>query len=78
MNKYERYFELLEAANNAETKFDHDLATARINGFFDGLESVGMARNLIFEGDNYYLSKGIDRQMCGGLFLDWTEKEPTA
>lgn len=63
--------------NEAKTSSDNMRARWILHGFrecvtvsFGGLRSG----DLIVEADAYYLNQGIDRPMCGGVWLDW---EPT-
>lgn len=66
---WNRYLELLIAANDeTKTVVEHDRAIRFLNGWLAGVYDATGKR---FNGDYYYIEKGIDRLMCCGLFLDW-------
>jgi len=71
---------LVEAANNARTERDHNLAVARLDGFFRAARAIlgdpEHIGRLVVSADTHYLAQGIDRPMCGGLWLDWTPEVP--
>lgn len=67
------YIELLEKANNAETYDEHREYENKITGFLDCSRAVGFT-GLLSIGDMHYINQGIDRPMCGGLWLDWEPK----
>lgn len=71
---FERHIELVEAVNNAKTLREHELAEARLRGFRDGLEIQGKIGQLS-ACDLHYITQGIDRPMCCGVFLDWEPEE---
>lgn len=81
MTVHDRHCVLLDAVNDAQTTREHEIAEARLRGFRDG---VALARGfdgadcgaMLADADNYYLSQGIDRPMCGGVFLDWRPASP--
>ena len=61
--------------NEAHTFFEHALRQAVLDGFREGI-IVGLGislGSLMMEANSYYIIKGINRPMCGGVFLDWVE-----
>lgn len=65
--------------NNAPQSFhERQLRQMRLDGFREGVIAVlGIhLGQLIMEADCYYSEQGIDRPMCGGVFLDWEETKP--
>lgn len=72
MNVYEKYIEQVEAINAAKTQHEHDWRSHWLDGWLRGFEAAGEhIGRLIIAGDRHYLDQGIDRPMCGGVFLDW-------
>lgn len=70
--------ELLESANNAKTQRERDAAVERLSGFGFCAEAAGVRLGqLLIDCDLHYADRGIDRPMCGGLFLDWLPPAPT-
>lgn len=68
------------AANDAQTEVGHavEMLARREwrRGVEDALTAFGLDADTIVgdmleAGDNYYLERGVDRPMCGGLWLDW-------
>lgn len=76
-----RHIELVEAVNTSATNAEHFRRDACLRAWRDGL-GLGLGWSdyerglLVMEADNHYLSQGIDRPMCGGVWLDWTPREP--
>lgn len=66
---------LVEAVNSAKTQREHELAEAKRQGFFAALEAGGWSEagigRLVMDGDTHYINRGVDRPMCGGVWLDW-------
>lgn len=70
------YIVLVEAVNRAATNEQWREADARRRGWVDGWAfgtGADMAARgcLLSEGDLHYLDQGMDRPMCGGVWLDW-------
>ena len=66
------HIRLVIECNAAKTNGEKCLREAVIKGFRDALilmtgRSLG---SLIIEADQYYIEQGIDRPMCGGVFLE--------
>ncbi len=82
MTIYEQCIALTEQINNAKTLLEHQMLQSKRDGFFRGLEAAGRDSvcigSLIMDCDRHYMDKGIDRPMCGGVFLDWKEPNPHA
>ena len=75
-NVRQRYCALVDMANNSKTRSEHYEWKLRLNGFLDGVTAFGgNTGHLIMHGDEVQMSRGVDRPMCGGLWLDW---EPQA
>lgn len=74
---FEACIALTEQINNAKTLLEHQMLQSKLDGFYRGLEAAGRGDvcigSLIMDCDRYYMDKGIDRPMCGGVFLDWKE-----
>jgi hypothetical protein len=68
-----RHIELVEAVNNATTEREHREAECRLDGYRDALKIIHGDRvgNLLMQCDQHYLSQGVERDMCCGVFLDW-------
>ena len=66
-----KHIELIEAANNSATADEHNIALAKLVGFRDALDCMEPRPMHLIECDNHYLSQGIDRPMCCGVWLDW-------
>lgn len=66
------HYEAIEAVNAApDWKTRHD-AEIYLRGLRDGYSAgTGVHKgDLIIQGDMHYINQGIDRPMCGGVFLD--------
>jgi hypothetical protein len=69
---FEKYIELMDAVNNSKTRDEHYQRHQRLSGFLEGVEACGRrAGLLIMYGDDVQRSRGVDRDMCGGCWLDW-------
>ncbi len=76
MTIHERHLELVRAVNDSRTERQHERAGSYLDGFCEALRRIGVETGeMIMAADLYYIDQGIDRPMCGGVFLDW--KEPT-
>jgi hypothetical protein len=61
--------------NDAVTQREHDIATARLYGWRDGLEYCGRSWDFA-EADYHSMARfGEERQICCGVLLDWKPKE---
>lgn len=65
---FEKHISLVEKVNNAPNNQLHHVYCMELYGFRAALRLVGI--NQLMECDLYYLDQGIDRPMCGGVFLD--------
>jgi len=73
-----KHIDLAVAVNNAKTEREHREAELRLNGYLDAIRDgfgSAVSGRMIMECDMYYLNQGIDRPMCGGVFLDWKPTE---
>jgi hypothetical protein len=68
---FNRHIELLERVNRSATNKEYDKAYAYLCAFREALALTGI--NQLMDCDNYYLEQGVDRPMCCGVFLDWSE-----
>ena len=67
-----RYNELVDKVNNSKTRDEHYQWHERLCGFLEGVTACGgNAGHLIMCGDDVQRSRGVDRDMCGGCWLDW-------
>jgi hypothetical protein len=69
----ERHIELIEACNAAPiySPAESD-AKAQLQGFREAVvltTGIHMGQ-LVVHGDEHYIALGVDRPMCGGVFLD--------
>ena len=73
-----KHIDLTVAVNNATTEREHREAQLKLDGYYeairDGFGSTVVGR-MIMECDCYYINQGIDRPMCGGVWLDWHPAE---
>ena len=71
----DEHLDLVRAANESTQEHEHQIAVAFLNGFRACAQrSLGAAYGrLLMSADEYYIGIGVDRPMCGGLFLDWKE-----
>jgi hypothetical protein len=71
----ERHIQLVEAVNAAKTAEEHRLVDARREGFLEAIRAVFgevASGEALMDADWHYMGLGIDRPMCGGVFLDWS------
>ena len=68
---FEKHIELVESVNNARTQEEHDRAETKLRGFREALDCMEPRPMHLIECDHHYLSQGIDRPMCCGVWLDW-------
>ena len=64
-----RHIELVEMVNSADSEYQHQRQETYLHGFREALRLMNV--NQIMDCDYHYMDKGIDRPMCGGVFLDW-------
>lgn len=72
MNLYNAHRALVRAVNESRPEA-RAIAEARLAGFRDCahvLLSSQQCGRMIMDADEMYLDAGIDRPMCGGVFLD--------
>jgi len=74
MTLHEQHIELIEAVNNAEEANNHLNKMLYLNAWRDGVVAAGHKLDFC-ACDWHYLSQGIDRPMCCGVWLDWQPKE---
>ena len=75
-NVRQRYCALVDNANNSKTRSEHYEWKLRLNGFLEGVTACGgNTGHLIMHGDEVQMGRGVDRPMCGGLWLDWEPQE---
>lgn len=73
---FEKYIELVDAVNNSKTRDEYHQKRERLSGFLEGIEACGRHSGfLLMYGDEVQEGRGVDRDMCGGMWLDW---EPQA
>ncbi len=76
----DRYIELVRACNGARTIEAHRCAGEYARAWLDGvafalnLDDADVGR-IIMAADNHYIEQGIERPMCGGIWLDWTQAQ---
>ena len=68
----DRHIEIVEQVNNSKDQREHNYNETYLHGFREAL--ILMDIHQIIECDWHYLEQGIDRPMCGGVFLDWQEQ----
>ncbi len=69
MTIHDLYIKAIEAVNAAQPDNDSQERAYR-KGILDCAEAMGMnVGALLMSGDMHYLDQGIDRPMCGGVFL---------
>lgn len=70
----DKHFEIVEAINAAEEGSTQErYERGRHDGFLDAvniLRSSTVVGSLLIDADLRYLNQGIDRPMCGGVWLD--------
>ena len=66
---WERYIAMVEEVNNAKTEVEHRRLDCYLFGFHEA--TIIMGYHFGSEADWYYMNKGVERDMCCGVFLDW-------
>ena len=76
-NLRQRYCDLVDKCNNSKTRLEHDEWNVLLNGFLDGVTAFSAVAvgYLLMHGDEVQMGRGVDRPMCGGLWLDWEPQE---
>lgn len=72
---FDKHIELVEAVNNSLTQDEHDRAEIRLRGFREALDCMSPKPAHLIDCDYHYLSQGIDRPMCCGVWLDWVPND---
>ena len=68
--------ELVDKVNNSKTRQEYWNWRERLFEFLEGVELCGgNVGQLLMHADSVQQSRGVDRDMCGGVWLDW---EPQA
>ena len=70
MNIHQKHILHIEAVNNAKTNERHATLNLYLAAWKAGIEDAGQHIDLC-AADMFYLDQGIDRPMCGGVWLDW-------
>jgi hypothetical protein len=65
---FNKHIKLVEAVNNSKTEKQRNDNCNILFGFREALEVLNI--NQLIYCDLHYLHQGIDRPMCGGVFLD--------
>jgi hypothetical protein len=65
---FNKHIKLVEAVNATDTLKDYARAMYRLEGFRLALEVLNI--NQLSDCDRYYMERGIDRDMCCGVWLD--------
>ena len=76
---YDAHLAMVERANAATTREEHEIRSRELSAWRAGVRAVFVDYNggdsgigdMIMDADWHYLNQGIDRPMCGGLWLDW-------
>lgn len=71
MTLHEKHMEHVKAVNNAKTVEEHASKNLYLTAWRNGVRDAGITISLC-DADMFYLSQGIDRPMCCGVWLDWT------
>ena len=68
----EQHMHFVDAVNNSKTTEEYWQWRERLSGFREGVEVCGVnVGHLLMHADSVQESRGVDRDMCGGVFLDW-------
>lgn len=71
-----KYIELVDRCNNSKTRSENYKWMERLNGFLDGVTACGInVGHLLMHADEVQMSRGVNRDMCGGVWLDWEPQE---
>jgi hypothetical protein len=65
-----RHTDLVDAANDAKTAYEHRYADAFLQGWRAGQDDAGRRWSFI-EADEHSTQRFGDRPMCCGVLLDW-------
>jgi hypothetical protein len=79
MTLHETHSALVQAVNGSTTEITRLAATNYLQGFRECVRVMtggdGTLGCLIIEADLHYINQGMDRPMCGGVWLDWKPSE---
>lgn len=73
MTLHEKHMHRVELVNRSKTGAEHSARELELRAWRQGVEDAGLRINLC-AADNFYLDQGIDRPMCCGVWLDWSEE----
>ena len=77
MTLHEKHIHLIELVNRATTERERYNHLLQLTAWRAGVQDAGVELDLI-AADEHYLDQGIDRDMCCGVWLDWSEpQKPT-
>jgi hypothetical protein len=74
MTIYEKHISHVQAVNKAKTVEEHASLDLYLSAWVTGVRDAGGVISHI-SADMFYLDQGIDRPMCGGIWLDWTPEK---
>lgn len=77
MNFHFKHMNLLNAANYASDERSHYAALQKLYGWREGIKDAGVRLDLC-AADLDYMSSGVEREMCAGVWLDWTPTSPAS
>lgn len=67
-----RHMQLVDRVNNSKTRQEYWEWRERLSGFHEGVRACGgNLGQLLIHADLVQDSRGVDRDMCGGVWLDW-------
>jgi len=69
---HEKHILRIELVNRSTTEAEHSTRERDLRNWRAGVEDAGSKLDLC-AADWYYLDQGIDRPMCYGVWLDWSE-----
>lgn len=75
MTIQERHMLMVDSVNNARTQRQHEDYRIALHAWRLGVCHDDPVRygNMLIDADLVQMGRGIDRPMCGGVFLDWKE-----
>ena len=74
MTLYEKHIQMIERVNRSATEKEHSANERDLRNWRAGVEDAGLKLDLC-AADWYYLNQGINRPMCCGVWLDWSEHD---
>jgi hypothetical protein len=72
MTLHEKHMHRIELVNRSTTEQEHSTRERDLRNWQAGVEDAGFKLDLC-AADWHYLEQGIDRPMCCGVWLDWSE-----